>query len=205
MRRINRLVQPAFWENYRKKNPNENYDDLQNSEEGRMVRNELRNYLVKSQYYLCAYCCCKIDSSNSLNEHIKPRGDGCYSKFSMDYDNIIASCRSKVSCSAEKKNAFDEALFVSPLEDDCDKHFKYYVDGEIEGVTEKGKYTYELLGLNNYSLKRARMAQLKVCEALNDSQLVKDYYLTPVDGELEPYADIVEYFYNLGYFDVKDE
>ena len=28
MRRINRLVQPAFWENYRKKNPNEKRDVL---------------------------------------------------------------------------------------------------------------------------------------------------------------------------------
>lgn len=205
MRKINRLDEPDFWKAYKRKHPRDTYDDLQKSAEGIDVRNTLRDYLIKSQYGLCAYCCKQIDTKNASNEHIKPKGVGKYSKYSMDYENLIASCRSNDSCTTKKDNDYDEASFVSPLEEDCEMHFQYFVTGEIEGITDRGRYTCDLLGLNNYALIRARMAQLKTCEAYCDSQLVKDYFLTPNEGQLEPYADMVEYFYNKGYFDVEDK
>ena len=199
------MDEPDFWKEYKRKHPKDVYDDLQKSEEGCNVRNTLRSYLIKSQYGLCGYCCQKIDTNHSSNEHIKPKGDGKYSKYSMDYDNLIASCQSRDSCTTKKDNKYDETSFVSPLEEECETHFQYFVTGEIEGTTDRGKDTCDLLGLNNYALRRARMAQLKICEAYHDSKLVKDYYLTPIEGQLEPYADMIEFFYNTGYFDAEDD
>lgn len=205
MRKIERYDEPDFWIEYKRRNTNTSYDDLQKSEYGISTRRKLREHLIKSQYYLCAYCCKRIDVENSLNEHIKPKGDGKYSRFSMNYDNIVASCKSEGKeecCSAKKKDKYDEFKFISPLMDGCEAHFNYLPTGEIEGTTDEGEYTCELLGLNNYSLRQARKAQIKVCEAFNDEALVKEYYLTDIDGKLEPYADCVDYFYKQGYFGV---
>ncbi len=203
MLQIHRRTEPDFWKQYRKQHPSDRYDDLENSEEGIQVRQALRRSLVQSQHDLCAYCCRKISPNTALNEHIRPRGLPEYTKYSMDFSNLIASCKTATTCSGNKKNKYSETLFVSPLQEDCMHHFRFLSNGEIEGTTEKGKYTVELLNLNSYELRKARQAKLKACEAYGDPQMVKEIFLTPdSDGTLEAFADIILWFYNNGYFAV---
>lgn len=204
MRKINRQNEPDFWKGYRKKHPKESYADMEKSTEGNEARRELRRFLVHSQYGLCAYCCKRIGLDNSLNEHIKPQA--LYPNKTMDYENLVACCRGEgvaAVCGASKKDKYDEKLFVSPLEDGCDKAFVFYPNGQIDGVGEQGKYTCRLLNLDAYELRRARMAQYRVCAGYKDAEMVYSYFLIPdEEGKLEAYSDMVQFFYERGDFGV---
>ena len=90
---IEKGVEPEFWKGFRKKHPKIHYAQLEDTEEGKEIRQKLRKHLIAEQYSVCCYCCREIDSDNSLNEHIKPQS--VFSEQTMDYENIIASCRGK--------------------------------------------------------------------------------------------------------------
>ena len=202
MKKINRKKEPNFWAKYKRFHPKEQSGDLEKSAEGNEIRRSLRKYLLLSQHGLCAYCCQKIGLDNSLNEHIKPKS--VYPKESMDYENLIVSCKAEglsATCGVKKGNYYDEGLFVSPLEEFCEDEFIFYPNGEIEGVGERGRYTCNILNLNAYELQRARMAQYKICVGYGDAELVHKYFLLPDEnGNLEAYADMIQFFYNKGDF-----
>lgn len=204
MRKIDRKEEPDFWIKYKRSHPREQYSDLDKSEIGCKLRHKMRRYLLQSQYGLCAYCCRKIGMDDSLNEHIKPQSD--YPNESMDYDNLIVSCKMEgrnVTCGNKKGNEYDEELFVSPLETHCGEKFIFYPNGHIEGVGKRGKYTCHILNLDSYELQRARMAQYKICTSYQDSEMVYTYFLTPSEkGQMEPYSDMIQYFYERGDFDI---
>ena len=158
---------PEFWREFCDKNKIV-YDELENTEAGRNIRHKLRDYNIEQQHGLCAYCCRKISIDNSLNEHIKPRGCSEYSKFSMDYDNIVSCCDKREddsTCSHHKGNEYDERLFVSPLNEECESHFQYAPNGQVFSSSKEGQYTIDLLNLNSYKLQRARAAHIKNCKA----------------------------------------
>lgn len=207
MRKIKRKKEPDFWIEYKRTHPKEQYGDLKKSATGNEVRRNLRKYLIESQYCLCAYCCKQIELDNSLNEHIKPQA--VYPKETMNYNNLIVSCKvegEKVTCGAYKDNDYDEKLFVSPLDENCEEKFVFYPNGEIEGVGEDGIYTCKLLNLNEYELQRARKAQYKTCASYQNAEMVYAYFLMPTEeGKLEPYADMIQYFYKRGDFGIVEE
>lgn len=204
MRRISREAEPDFWMEYKRLHPKERYSDLKNSTAGNEVRHNLRRFLLQSQYGLCAYCCRKIGMENSLNEHIRPQS--VFHNESMNYDNIIVSCRTEdvnATCGVKKENEYDENLFVSPLEQDCESQFIFYPNGQIEGLGERGEYTCRILNLNAYELQNARKAQYKICESYHDAEMIHKYFLVPSeDGMLEAFADMIQYFYERGDFDI---
>lgn len=207
MRKIERYPEPDFWREYKRKHPGILYKDLNVDAEGKEVRKKIRQYLVESQKGLCAYCCKGISEKESLNEHIKPQGREEYAGCSMDYDNLVASCDAQgahLTCSAKKGNKYDEKLFVSPLDDGCEKHFEFYPNGQVAGTTKEGQYTCDLLGLNSYALQGARKATYKVCRSYGNSDLVREYMLEPREGKMEPFSDMIEYFYRRGDFEVRE-
>ncbi len=205
MKKVNREIEPDFWIEYKRLHPNHCYMDLDKSIQGRQARQDLRNFLLQSQFGLCAYCCRRIGIEDSLNEHIKPQAK--YPKQTMDYENIIVSCRSEGStptCGSNKANEYDEALFVSPLEE-CEGHFIFYPNGQIEGIGERGQYTCDLLNLNAYELQRARRAQYKICMSYQNEELVHTCFLIPdEEGKQEPFADMIQFFYERGDFGISD-
>lgn len=204
MKKIDRKEEPDFWIKYKRSHPREQYSDLAKSVIGCELRRELRQYLLHSQYGLCAYCCRKIGMNDSLNEHIKPQSD--YPNESMNYENLIVSCRTEginATCGDKKGDEYDGELFVSPLETDCEEKFIFYPNGHIEGIGKRGEYTCRILNLDSYELQRARMAQYKICASYQDSEMVYMYFLTPSeDGQLESYSDMIQYFYQRGDFDI---
>lgn len=205
MKKINKRETPIFFEEYKRKNKSVHYDDLDKSDEGKLVRSRLKEHLISEQHGICCYCCKTIDKDKSHNEHIKPRSS--YSRYSMDYNNIVVSCSPQgnvVTCGANKGNKYDESKFVSPLDEDCEEHFRFNTDGTIEGITEKGKYTVELLNLDCYRLKESRATLYKECCLLAKNcgkKQVYDCYIKENDGKYPRHIDMVEYFYNHGYFD----
>lgn len=206
MRFIHDRTEPDFWKEYKRNHRRDTYNDLGATADGAQIRSALREHLVQSQNYLCAYCCKQIETNSALNEHIKPKGVARYTRFSMDYDNLIASCITEgkdSTCGARKGNQYNEALFISPLQEDCNDHFSFAMNGEIIGTTEKGRYMIDLLNLNSYRLKQARAATIKACFAYPEENWIKNYYLTPdAEGKLSQFADMIEKYYQDGFFSV---
>ena len=197
---IKRENEPLFWSQFRKKNPGIRYSQLYETEEGTDASRQLRSFNISQQHGLCAYCCCRIDPEESLNEHLKP--EGRYPQFSMDYENLVACCNKtgvEETCSASKKSQYDEKWFISPLEEDCEDYFEYYPNGEIVSESQKGKYTIEILNLNSYRLREARKARLKACRSYHDPETVRQIFLEPnAENRLEAFIDIVKYCYQKG-------
>ena len=234
MKRIIKGNAPDFWTSFVRKNPKVTYKDLDRTKGGPEVRAQLRTHLAYEQGNVCCYCCSILLQEKSHNEHIKP--ESVYTRLTMDYNNIIVSCTQKQhcdnsSCGMEKDRDYDERLFVSPLEDDCAKHFIFNPDGSIDSDTERGKYTMQLLRLDeSKSLKVNRRKQYEavynfcssevadLCEGISDDNgeeyaLAKELYQTFFneavvpeyfsisDGQFPAYIDMLEYFKDQGYFD----
>lgn len=151
MIQIHKKEPPELLVDFIRKNPSATYD----SDSFKPLRIMLREHLLKEQKYLCAYCCCSINTDSSHNEHIEPQKQGgIQSKRSLDYCNIVASCNKKNTCGRHKGNIYDEKLFISPLSPECNDRFSYDPNGFICG----DQYTIDLLNLNDYQLRSARKA-----------------------------------------------
>lgn len=179
---------------FKKKYPRADY----NSKAFEKYRPKLKRELLKEQKYLCAYCCCRIDMEKSHNEHIEPRHPkkGTSSR-SLDYSNLVASCygfQGEKTCGPKKQNDYDEEKFVSPLNVECEKQFKYYPNGRIEGDT----YTIELLNLNSYRLKKAREAVYETIMELDEAAIRLIY--DENSDKLEPFIDVVKWYLENGIY-----
>lgn len=185
---IKKGKEPDWLIDIKRKHPKVTYDDkkFNNSENIKRLRAEL----VKEQKYLCAYCCRRINVDTSHNEHIEPRHPkGGHSKKTLDYYNIVASCNDKNTCGNKKGNDYDSERFVSPLDKKCEGIFQYYPDGMVEG----SQYTIELLGLNDYGLRKARRAVYKELMHLNKDD-IKTIYMADENG-LEQYMNVIKWYY----------
>ena len=66
---IHKGEEPEFLGEFKRKNPDKNYD----SKEFHTWIYPLREKLCEEQKGLCAYCCSRISVEKSHNEHIEPR------------------------------------------------------------------------------------------------------------------------------------
>ena len=199
MRHIDRGPEPDSWREFKRKNRAVRYADLDATQQGRIVRREMRSHLVKSQHGLCAYCCSRItaESGSSLTEHIKP--ESLFPRETMDYGNLVASCTHPDSCGCAKGNVY-EGRFVSPLENDCHRHFRFYPDGSVAGLDDRGEWTCDLLQLNTYRLRQARRALYESLSWASEGY-IREYCLTPREGgELEQFADMLQQMCERGLF-----
>lgn len=185
---IDKREEPEWFTEFKKKYPKATYD----SKEFRPYISRLNEELVKEQKYICAYCCCEIDTKKSHNEHIEPRHSGTYvSKRSLDYSNLVASCygfQGERTCGPKKENNYDEKKFISPLNPACEDIFNYFPNGVIDGDV----YTTELLNLNSHRLRQAREAIYNTIQEL-DEESIRIIY--PDDGEkLPPFVNVVKWY-----------
>ncbi len=185
---IEKNEEPQWLKDFKIKNPQANYD----AEAFLPFHGKLREELVKEQQFLCAYCCGRVTREKAHNEHIEPRHpkDGVSHK-SLDYDNIVASCNRKSSCGNRKGNEFDEKLFISPLDPQCESTFTYYPDGVVEGDA----YTISLLNLNDYELKTARKAVYRQLRNL-DKNSIEMIYGQQETGELPAFYNVIKWYLN---------
>lgn len=188
MKRISKGDSPDFWASYIRRHPDYRYADLERTEEGKNVRNELRKHLAQEQMNICCYCCCILSSDKMHNEHIKPESK--YNHLTMDYDNIIVSCTqekntARFTCGMKKDNDYDEHLFVSPLEENCTNHFIFYPNGSIDSDTDEGKYTINLLALHeSKSLRESRKSQYDAVYVTCSGEVINLCHdVSSVDGD----------------------
>jgi hypothetical protein len=93
VRKIVKGNEPKALSQWKRHHPDGQYQDL-----SKVERQAIRNACLKEQYYLCAYCCQRIDDKNSHNEHIQAQllteeinqpQDGQLSAFAPILKNIL--------------------------------------------------------------------------------------------------------------------
>ena len=168
------------------------YTDLKDEN----VKNDLKMHLVTEQKNVCGYCCTPIIDIDSHIEHIRPQSRREYVSLSLDYTNLMASClpsQKNDHCGHFKADNFDENLFISPYDEDCEKYFEYSeITGEIQaaGGNERAVYMIDLLNLNEPRLKQARLTAIWEADIMDMSEEeLKNYKKRIENSDDIPYAD----------------
>lgn len=184
MKRINKTNEPISLTNFKINNPTLFYSDLTNGNV--IVRQDIRESCVREQYFLCAYCCDRININSCHNEHIIPQTSTLGQNLTLDYINIVASCESKKHCGHKKKN---QLINLSPLNLNCENDIVYQLNGKMTHRTPDAQQTISVLNLRNPGLvyKRKTIIDLILFEYvddLSDLKIENREYLEDIIDEL---------------------
>lgn len=129
------------WKGLANENWQPSYDDLRNPE-----KTIVKNALMEEQGYICCYCEQELIETDSHIEHLLPQDS--YPEKALDFSNMLRSCQDKLK-KGEPRHCGnlkgDDELPISPLDEDCERYFKYTYDGYIEPVNEKARTTIETI------------------------------------------------------------
>jgi hypothetical protein len=93
----------------------------------------------------------------------------------------------------------DDELPISPLDEDCEKYFKYTYDGYIEPVDEKAQITIKTLGLDITKLNALRKDAIEpfIDGLLTEDELMEfvSAYLKKVDGKYPPFYTTIKFLF----------
>lgn len=167
------------------------------------AKHNFKQYLLEEQYYLCAYCCNRVEAYDSHIEHIAPKGQ--FSNDDLNYYNMVISCNGyhgeRENCGHLKDKWHSDYYFISPLDSNCENYFKYYPDGRM--ITSRGdtraKETIEKLNINSELLQKARRAAIRASGYYDsDFEEEQDIYISMFErvnehGELMPFCNAVLY------------
>ena len=165
----------------------------------------LKNSLLSEQGHICCYCCKPIDTKNSHIEHIRPKEREEYRAISLEYENLLESCQGyhdrEENYGHSKDNAFNEELFVSPLEENCESLFEFSNRGKIKAVdgNERAGYTIELLNLDTEQLNAARTEAMWVSGAMDEltedecQKLLDKFQSVDERGRYAGFSDAIVY------------
>lgn len=209
MRKIDKTQNPpqgfAKWVNQKPKHKDENqwFQALYEQQEWDVI-SELGKHNTQEQYYLCAYCCDRISGEGDVvNEHVEARNIN--SKRSLDFTNIVASCKTRGQCDDAHKN---QPLPLTPLMPECETELKFKISGRVEGLTQRAKDTIQALNLGDNELNNKKLIEKRKYlsdallfkngidpnEGLEDNELLFaliDELSTPRDGQLEAFSPVV--------------
>lgn len=153
---------------------NNSYGDLCGTD----AHSKLKEVLLCEQGFLCGYSGKQISDDTSHLEHIKPQSR-CVNGEDVDYRNLIA-CFPEPSyakeptfgavkkggwwpCEIEDGNCDRGDLFISPLDDDCERRFSFSWKGKVKPAREDDEAattTIEKLGLDDKELSKLRLARI---------------------------------------------
>lgn len=174
MKKINKSQQPQALLQWRTSNAGMPQNLKYN--EGGFPRSDVLEGLLRDQGYLCAYTLKRIKADGAHIEHIKPQcvceaedalrrtnGEAC-ARQDISWHNMIA-CFPRPNASRPEYGAvvkaqwWDEALFVSPLSQNCEQRFRYRRDGSVAVAVvgdEAAEETIGRLNLNSLRLQELR-------------------------------------------------
>jgi len=178
------------------------YEDLRDPE-----KKEVKDSLIKEQGYICCYCERRLTDDGSHIEHFNPRSNNTVNP--LDYTNMLCSCQNQLEqgeprhCGHLKGNWFDSQLLVSPLDSDCEGHFAYTADGEIQPARKSddaARMTIEKLGLNINKLSALRKKAIEpfLDENLSErefSQFVSGYLRKDTGGMFGEFRTTIDYIF----------
>jgi uncharacterized protein (TIGR02646 family) len=199
MRTISKGSEPSSLTAWKRSNPHKQYPDLEAD-----IRRDIRDYALKEQFYLCAYCCQRIqDISACHNEHIEAQK--LNPKRTLDFSNIVASCNTSNQCGDAHES---QHLPLTPLMEEYEMELRFKISGRVAGLSDRSITMIQVLNLgdqekNNRALieKRKQLSNALLWEngvnpdeGLEDEELLKmliDELLKPQEGQLEPFAPVV--------------
>ena len=134
MKRVLKGTEPASFTDWKSSANDEwapTYPTLQNPQ-----KRELHEALLQEQGSLCCYCGREIEAATSHIEHFRPQEQ--FEALALDYENLLASCLREtrpgnpLHCGHRKGNWLEEALHISPMDEQCELRFRYLQNGEIQ-------------------------------------------------------------------------
>ncbi len=104
----------------------------------------------------CAYCEWKpqiVEIDQFVPKSVAPL-------LAFDWENLLLVCP---VCNQNKRNHFpiahnNEPLLLNPEKDQPEEHLSFFANGEMFGITEKGRVTIEILKLNRIPLVKERIS-----------------------------------------------
>ena len=143
---------------------NHTYDDIVGTE----AHQDVKVKLIEEQGKLCAYTgrCISLESSHV--EHLKPQ-NLCAEWEDVDYRNLVACFPGDGGDTSHgygapvKAGWWDDALFVSPLSEDCERRFRFTWSGHVypnPDDHEGARKTIEVLGLEKGGLRQLRKSRI---------------------------------------------
>jgi len=204
MRTIIKGTEPPDLTVWKGRNPHKKYKDLVGTEEGKIIRATIRDYSLKEQFYLCAYCCQRIEDIDAChNEHVEAQSQN--PRRTLDFSNIVASCNTPEQCGDAHKSKY---LPLTPLTAECETELRFKISGRVEGLSDQANVTIQVLNLgdhekNNRALieKRKQLSNaLLWTNGIDPDEGLEDEYLLemvigdllqPQLGQMEPFAPVV--------------
>jgi uncharacterized protein (TIGR02646 family) len=204
MRTISKGAEPCCLTAWKRKNTHGAYDDLDKTEEGKVVRAKIRDYALNEQFYLCAYCCQQIKEINAChNEHLEAQK--LNPKCTLDFSNIVASCNTPNQCGDAHKS---QHLPLTPLMTECETELRFKISGRVEGLSDRAAVTIRVLNLgdhekNNRALIETRKQLSNVLlwenginpdDGLEDDEILNiliDDLSQPQQDQMEPFTPVV--------------
>lgn len=199
MRVIHKGIEPSRLVAWKRANPQKCYNDLDSD-----IRRAIREQALKEQYYLCAYCCQRIQDVDAChNEHVEAQY--LSPTRTLDFANIVASCNTSNQCGNAHKSRH---LPLTPLMSECETELRFKISGRVEGLSDRAATTIQALNLgdhekNNRSLieKRKQLSSALLWvngvnpnAGLEDEELLESLIAEleqPQEGLLEPFAPVV--------------
>ena len=185
MRWIRKLPEPdalTEWRARSSSDPNLGYRLLRSSQ---AVVRTVTDALLREQGWLCAYTGIRIDTDTCHIEHLKAQTH-CSPKETVAYSNMVACYPSpnpkrKTPYGAEQKDAWpspsEQHLFVSPLDQTCEKRFVFNLRGKMEARANDdraAKTTIEKIGLDHGALVAFRKAAIQGTLGRSNNLSLKD-------------------------------
>ena len=142
------------------------------------VKQELKASLLSEQGAICCYCGIRVTPGNSHIEHLKPRET--FHDIDVEYSNLLVSCTVEGKdrhCGSKKDRWYDAALFISPLDIDCEQRFHFLPDGRIApqiAQDEAAITTITRLGLRSSKLIAHRKNVIEASGIYDESMTDED-------------------------------
>ena len=199
MRTISKGTEPLRLTAWKQANPHGRYNQLTED-----IRRVIRQDALEEQFYLCAYCCQRIqDIDTCHNEHVEAQN--LNPGRTLDFLNIVASCNTPNQCGDAHRS---QHLPLTPLMAECETELRFKISGRVEGLSDRAIETIRVLNLgdhekHNRSLieKRKQLSNALFLingvdpnEGLEDEELLEMLIadlLQPQQGQMEPFTPIV--------------
>jgi len=199
MRTISKGAEPSNLTAWKRTNPHGQYNQLTQD-----IRRIIRQHALEEQFYLCAYCCQRIqDIDDCHNEHVEAQN--LNPGRTIDFSNIVASCNTSNQCGDAHKS---QHLPLTPLMAECETELRFKISGRVEGLTNRASDTIQVLNLgdhekNNRALieKRKQLSNallwtngINPDEGLEDEELLGmliNDLSEPQQNQMEPFTPVV--------------
>ncbi len=149
----------------------------------------VKNSLMVEQGYICCYCERRLLDNDSHIEHLKPQSDPDVD--SLDYGNLVCSCQDQVKkgeprhCGNLKEDWFDDHLFVSPLDTNCESQFAYTHDGRIQALPKNNNAAEQTIKKFGLEIPKLNDLRRKAIEPFLDEELDEADVASFVSGYLK--------------------